>query len=350
MRRGSVTIKEVAEAAGVHASTVSRALNAATRHLISPEIARKVEAVARELGYARNEIASSLRTRRSMTVGVLVPDITNPLFPPMLRGIEDTLGADYTAIVINTDGEAERASLGAHRLLARGADGLILATARRRDPLVQELAAKGVPLVLVNRTVDGDGGGLAAVLSDDRHGVRLMVEHLVALGHRRVAHIAGPQELSTGALRQRVFKEAVRAGRLEHDDRLIATAKSYSIAEGERLAGGLLRASPRPTAILAANDMLALGACAAAAALGLAVPAAVSVAGFNDTPFVDRVCPSLTTIRVQHYEMGAQAARLLLKQLDRPEDPRMTVHLGVTLVARDSTAAPGRVEAETRVA
>jgi LacI family transcriptional regulator len=338
MRRGPVTIKEVAAAAGVHASTVSRALNPATRHLISPEIAAKVEAAARELGYARNEIASSLRTRRSMTVGVLVPDITNPLVPPMLRGVEDALGSGYTAIVANTDNDPERGALAARRLLARGVDGLVLATARRRDPLVRELAAEGVPLVLVNRTAERAGDdGVSAVVSDDAHGVRLMVEHLMALGHRRIAHLAGPQDLSTGAWRQRAFKDAVRAKRLEEGP--VAAAKAFSIAEGERVAAELLRAAPRPTAILAGNDMLALGACAAAKALGLAVPGDVSVAGFNDTPFVDRVDPPLTTIRVQHRELGAQAAQLLLKQLERPDSPRMTVHLGVTLVPRASTGA-----------
>ena len=133
MRRGAVTIKDVAEAAGVHISTVSRALAPATRHLISAEIAQRIDAVAKELGYARNAIASSLRTRRSMTVGVLIPDITNPLFPPMLRGIEDALGAEFTAIIANTDNDPEREATGARRLLARSVDGLILATVRRRD-------------------------------------------------------------------------------------------------------------------------------------------------------------------------------------------------------------------------
>lgn len=343
MRRDSVTIKEVAKAAGVHASTVSRALNASTRRLISPEIVRKVEAIAKELGYARNEIASSLRTKRSMTAGVLVPDFTNPLFPPMLRGIEDALGGDYTAIVINTDNDADREAVGARRLLARGVDGLILATARRKDPLLRELTAAAVPLVVVNRTPDD--GDVSAVTADDAQGIRLMVEHLVDLGHRRIAHIAGPQDLSTGVVRQRAFKEAMRAAKLELDERLIGTAKTYSIDEGRRLADQLLRGSSCPTALLTANDLLALGAYEAATAHGLAVPAQISITGFNDMPFVDRLTPSLTTVRIQHYEIGAQAAQLLLKQIDRPDTPNAVVHLGVTLVVRHSTAAPRHASA-----
>ena len=339
MRRGAVTIKNVAEAARVHVSTVSRALSPATRHLISAEIAARIDGVAKDLGYARNAIASSLRTRRSMTVGVLIPDITNPLFPPMLRGIEDALGAEFTAIVANTDNDPEREATGARRLLARSVDGLILATVRRRDGVPEEIAAAGVPVVLVNRTAEQ--AGVCAVVADDAQGIRLMVEHLAGLGHRRIAHLAGPQELSTGMVRLRAFKEAVRALKLEVDEpRLVATARAYSIAEGARLGEQLLRATPAPTAILTANDLLALGVYEAAGIVGRAIPGDLSVTGFNDMPFVDRLSPPLTTVRIQHYEMGAEAARLLLQRLERPDSPGRSVQLGVEIVVRGSTAAP----------
>ena len=217
MRRGAVTIKDVAEAAGVHISTVSRALSPATRHLISAEIAARIDGVAKELGYARNAIASSLRTRRSMTVGVLIPDITNPLFPPMLRGIEDALGPEFTAIIANTDNDPERETTGARRLLARSVDGLILATVRRRDGVLdgdrgrRRAARPGQPH-------DRRRARVSTVVADDAQGIRLMVEHLAGLGHRRIAHLAGPQELSTGAVRQRAFRDAMRALKLDADE------------------------------------------------------------------------------------------------------------------------------------
>jgi LacI family transcriptional regulator len=282
-----------------------------------------------------------------MMVGVLVPDITNPVFPPMVRGIEDALGVDYTVIVANTDNDPERQVRGARRLLARGVDGLILASVRRHDPLVGELLAAGIPLVLTNRTQED--GDLSAVISDDAQGMRLMVEHLGRLGHRRIAHIAGPQDFSTGVQRQRAFRNAMRAARLELHEQRIAAAKSFSIAEGARLANQLLNLEPRPTALFAANDLLAVGAYEAAANLGLAVPTDVSVTGFNDMPFVDRLTPPLTTIRIQVCEMGTQAA-LLLKQLGQPSSPRMTINLGVMLLVRGSTAPPSGIEAETKVA
>lgn len=348
MRRGAVTIKDVAEAAGVHTSTVSRALAPTTRHLISAEIAQRIDAVAKELGYARNAMASSLRTRRSMTVGVLIPDITNPLFPPMLRGIEDALGAEFTAIIANTDNDPEREATGARRLLARSVDGLILATVRRRDALTEELTASGVPVVLVNRTADQ--AGFSSVVADDAQGIRLMVEHLAELGHRRIVHLAGPQELSTGAVRQRAFREAMRARHLDADEQRVTAARAYSIAEGARLGDQLLRAKPAPTAILTANDLLAVGVYEAAAALGRTIPADLSVTGFNDMPFVDRLTPPLTTIRIQHYEMGAQAARLLLQRLERPEAPGMSIQLGVQLVVRGSSAPPRSAAPASKVA
>ena len=283
-----------------------------------------------------------------MTVGVMIPDITNPLFPPMLRGIEDALGNEFTAIIANTDNDPEREILGARRLLARSVDGLIMATVRRHDGVPDELAGASVPIVLVNRTTEQSG--VATVVADDARGIRLMVEHLAELGHRRIVHLAGPQELSTGAVRQRAFREAMRALKLDADEPKLVAAKTYSIAEGARLAEQLLRGTPRPTAILTANDLLALGVYEAAAATGLAIPADLSVTGFNDMPFVDRLTPPLTTIRIQHYEMGAQAARLLLQRLERPEAPCMSIQLGVQLVVRSSSAPPHAACARSRVA
>lgn len=178
------------------------------------------------------------------------------------------------------------------------------------------------------------------MVSDDALGMRFMVEHLAGLGHRRITYLGGPLELSTGALRQRAFKEAMRAAKLDVEEQLSPTAKAYSVSEGLRLARQLPRQQPRPTAILTANDMLALGAYEAAGEAELEIPADISITGFNDTPFVDRLTPPLTTIRIQHYEMGAQAASLLLQQLVQPQSPGMTIHLGVELVVRSSTAAP----------
>src|SRR5829696_9400292 len=153
-----VTLKDVARLAGVHAGTASRALNEDTRSLVSEETARRVLAAGEELGYRPNPIARGLKTSRSYTIGVVIPDLLNPLFPPIARGIEERLEpAGYTSLLANTDNDAERERLSFEALRARQVDGFIAASARREHPLFHDLAANGLPLVLVNRTTDDQG-------------------------------------------------------------------------------------------------------------------------------------------------------------------------------------------------
>ncbi len=209
-----MTIRDVARLAEVHPGTVSRALNEETRALVNPETAERVLRAAEELGYRPNRIARGLKTSRSHTIGVLIPDITNPLFPPILRGIEDRLDeAGYTALIVNTDNDAERERIYLEAMRARQVDGFISATARLDRELLAELDGAGTPLVLVNRSLED--GSVPAVTVDDRRGIALAVEHVVELGHRRIGHVAGPQNLSTGHRRQLGFIEAMRAAGLE---------------------------------------------------------------------------------------------------------------------------------------
>ncbi len=192
-------LKDVAEAAGVHPGTASRALNVETRALVNRETAERVLDAAERLGYRPNPIARGLKTSRSATVGVLIPDLTNPLFPPIVRGIQDRLEeAGYTPLIANTDNDPDRERADFEAMRARQVDGFITATVHRDAELLSELIAGGPPVVLVNRR--SDEPGLASVVGDDIAGIRLAVEHLIGLGHRRIAHLAGPQDLSTGHL------------------------------------------------------------------------------------------------------------------------------------------------------
>src|SRR5579884_4228590 len=188
--RMSVTIRDVARVAHVHPGTAERVLQAAAT-----------------LGYRPNRIARGLKTSRSHTIGVLIPDITNPLFPPILRGIEDRLDeAGYTSLIVNTDNDPERERVYLNAMRGRQVDGFISATARLDRELLAELAAAGTPLVLVNRSLEDES--VPAVTVDDRRGIALAVEHVVALGHKRIGHVAGPQNLSTGHRRSTGFLEA----------------------------------------------------------------------------------------------------------------------------------------------
>jgi LacI family transcriptional regulator len=333
----AVTLRDVAARAGVHPATASRALNPETRLLVKEDTARRVLEAAELLGYHPNPVARSLRTRRSHTVGVIIPDLTNPLFPPIVRGLEDRLAAaGYVALIANTDGDGERERLVFERMRARHADGIVLATAHLSDPLLAEAARTGLPVVLVNRMAQDHS--LPSVSVDNESGMRMAVAHLIALGHRHIAHIAGPQEVSTGLYRYRGFVSAMEAHGLAADPGLIPVAKAYSIEEGTRCTRVLLDHGGC-TAVAAANDMLAVGCFAALDEAGLSCPEDLSVVGFNDMPFIDRLRPPLTTIRFPHYQVGTEAAQLLLEQISDGGGPVKVLYLAPELVVRGSTAA-----------
>jgi LacI family transcriptional regulator len=333
-QRGA-TLQEVADAAGVHRSTASRALNPETARLISPDVVARIAETAARLGYRRDMIAASLRTSRSRLVGVLVPDLANPVFAPILAGVEAALTQHhYAVLVANAGGDVGALEL-IESLVARRAEGLILATARSRDRVLAHCLDLGLPTVLVNR---GDlDGRLSAVTPDDRQGMRLAVLHLAGLGHRRIGHLAGPQDVSTGLLRAEGFRSAMEEAGLEPGP--VVVAAGYSREAGEAAVERLLDEEGL-TAIAAANDLLALGAMRAVAARGLRCPNDVSITGHNDMPLVDMVEPPLTTIRICHDLIGREGARLLLERIAQPDLPPAQIRTSPALILRASTAPP----------
>ena len=207
-----IKLADVARAAGVHPGTASRALNPQTREQVSPATVRRVARAAQRLGYVPNPVARGLRTARSFLIGMVVPDVTNPLFPPIVRGAEQVLTqAGYTLVLTDTDNDAATERRQIELLRARGTDGFIVATARWEDALLAEIAAAGVPTVLVNRNTAS--AALPYVGGDERTGVRLAVDHLVELGHRHIAYLAGRQDTSTGRERAAAFRQSVRPAR-----------------------------------------------------------------------------------------------------------------------------------------
>ena len=338
--RAPVTIRDVARVAKVHPGTVSRALNAETRSLVNQETAERVLRAAAELGYRPNPIARGLKTNRSYTIGVLIPDITNPLFPPILRGIEDRLDeAGYTPLIVNTDNDAEREHTHLEAMLARQVDGVISATARLDRELLADVTAAGTPLVLVNRSLED--GSVPSVAVDDREGIRLAVEHVAGLGHKHIGHVSGPQNTSTGHRRYLGFVEAMGAAGLEVRDDQVRFSNWFTEAEGARVCAEMLDAADDLTAIVAANDLLAIGCYDTLEELGLRCPEDISIVGFNDMPFVDRLRPALSTVRIPHREIGSVAAELMLERLAGESQVAREILLEPTLVVRGSTVAPG---------
>ena len=318
-------------------ATASRALDDRRSVMVKPETVERVRQAAADLGYRVNRMARGLKMNRSFTIGMLIPDITNPFFPPIVRGAEDCLAeAGYTLVLANTDNDEDKERRHISGMLERQVDGLLLAMARRRDPLIDELDRDATAVVLINRTVDR--GNVPAVIPDDQAGMTLAVEHLYALGHRRIAHVSGPQDTSTGARRAAGFRATMSAHGLV--PRRIVEAASFGESSGREVADPLFRARTRPTAVVAANDLIALGVIDAASAAGLRCPEDLSVVGFNDMPLAERLSPPLTTVRIPEYEMGRRAAQILLDRIDLPNHLAETVMLAPELIVRGSTTSP----------
>ncbi|MEX0863959.1 MAG: LacI family DNA-binding transcriptional regulator [Acidimicrobiia bacterium] len=329
------TLRDVAREAGVHVSTVSRVLNdLAAAGRITQDTEERIREVARRLGYRRNIIARALRTGRTLVVGMVVPDVANLYQAGITRGAGDVLYADgYSLILASTDDDPAHAESQVSAMLGVQVEGLMYGVAREDDALLAGVIDEGIPVVLFNRAAPGLG--VSAVLPDDHAGTRLAVEHLLSLGHTRIVHVGGPEGVSSTVNRLEAFEESLRAAHLTGSHHF---AQRQNEDEGYRVTGTLLVEQPDTTAVLAANDRLALGAIDAIRASGRSCPEDVSVVGFNDMPYSDRFSPPLTTVRISQYELGARAARLLLETITDPDRAAETQLVTPELVVRGSTA------------
>lgn len=333
-RKSTPTIRDVANYVGVHHSTVSRALNPDQKRKISPAVAREIEKAAEKLGYYPNIAASSLKLNKSFAVGVLIPDITNPVFPPMIRGIQDVAEANgYTVITTSTDDDVEKERDAFKMMRGRSVDGIIIATAYLDDPIVDVCIDEHIPFVLVNRTVRS--ANVNAVIVDEAFGVGAALDHLVGLGHTLIAHVAGQAHTSTGCERLKAFQDYMKIHDL--DATLMQRTEKFTIEEGFSACEKLLKRGTMFTAILASNDLIAMGCIDALNKVGKRVPEDVSVIGGNDIPFLSRMVPALTTNRIPKYEMGYQAASLLLDLIDGIDRIPVIIRMQPNLVVRNST-------------
>ena len=334
-----VTITDVARAANVHASTVSRVLNGRAELSLLPETRERVIAAATRLGYRPSALARGLRLRRTFTLGMLVPDITNPVFPSIIKGVEGAAHArGYHLILCNTDDSFEREASYLRVLREWRVDGILIASSSTADSTIAELRREKVPFVLLNSASRASED--LAVIPDNRQGVSAALDHLIQLGHRRIGLIAAPQTTMTGQERLLAARAALRRHHLSIDDALVAVADSFSEVSGYRAARRLLLDGEPLTAIFCANDLIALGAIRFAREIGLAVPNDLSVVGFNNIPQSELFDPPLTTVHVPQEEMGVLAAALLIDQLEGRHVERRHVVLETEIVVRGSSAPP----------
>lgn len=339
--RRAVTLRDVARMAQVDTSTASRALRPSTRNLVRSDTLARVLATAEELGYRVNPLARGLRDQRTMTIGMILPDLSNPLFPPIVRGIEDGLrDAGYILVLSNTDRDPQRERNLVQALLSRQVDGLILATAQRNYPLLDEVSDR-VPTVLVNRTTDDFL--VSSVTSDDHQGMGQAVRHLVELGHTRIAHVGGSQLASTGAHRYQHYLSWMHSEGLAIDPELVVFTDWFTQDLGIDACNELLNRNVDFTAIIAGNDLIALGCYSALRARGLKVPQDVSVVGYNGIRFCEEFSPPLTSVHAPKYDIGLRAASLMLEAIEKPDSPAVAVRVPTTLQVRASTAPPKKV-------
>lgn len=306
----------VAREAGVSQSTVSRALRGDPR--VREETRIRVNDAARRLGYVSNSLASSLATRSTRTVGVVVADLTNPFFPYLLTPIYDELQLmGYRVVLFAERTDIPTGQEALSRLLDRSIDGVLVTTATLGSPFADKLRDRGLPMVLLNRYMDGLD--VDRVVSDNRGGAYAGGRYLIGLGHRRIAVVRGPSNTSTSRDRLVGLQDALHANGLELDPALIREG-SYSHQSGYQHVRDLLRLADPPSAIFCGNDIVAFGALDAARALEVHVPADVSILGFDDIPMAAWEVFQLTTIRQSFGDMARAAARMLAERIESPDE------------------------------
>jgi LacI family transcriptional regulator, galactose operon repressor len=323
-------MKDVAAEAGVDTSLVSRLLNADQTLSVRPETEERVMAAVRRLAYRPNTAARTLKTARTMALGMVIPDLSNVIYAEIARGAGDrAAAAGYVLLISGAAAEVRT------EILEDRVDGLLYAVATAQS--VPDLDVPGAPPgILINRRGPASS---PSVVVDDRAGVALATRYLLSLEHSRIAHVAGPQDVDTARRRRRGYVDAMTAAGLDVPAELTVES-TFDEEGGAASTAALLRVTPRPTAIVAANSNAAVGAMAAVREAGLSVPQDVSVVGLHDIPHASYLNPALTTVRMPLAEMGGRAVDLLLGMIAGDPGGAVMVTTPPELIVRASCGPP----------
>ncbi len=328
------TLRDVASAAGVDASLVSRVINHDPGISIPASTRQRIEQAVEQLGYQPNVRARGLRLARAFTVGFILPKLSSPVYGPIVEGLQQRATQDGYVVMLGGLGDGERPEASFARLLGEGrVDGLLLGSADTADRTLLKLLRDPQPIVLVNRAVEG--AGVSCAMVDDAAGARTAVQHLLDLGHRHIGVIAGPPGLDTTKRRLHGAEAAVGRRPLS-----VVTAAAFDAPSGETAMSELLSRDRAVTAVFASNVEIAVGALAAARAKGLQVPDDLSVITLHDHPLAPYVQPALTTVTLPLAELGRVAFELLLRRIDGEDPVSVIVDGPIQLIQRASTAPP----------
>jgi DNA-binding LacI/PurR family transcriptional regulator len=337
-RPHGTTLEEVAKVAGVSRATVSRVVNGSPR--VSGDVRRAVQTAIDHLGYVPNRAARSLVTRRSDSIAVVITEpagrlFTDPFFPRLIRGVSTALSArDVQLVLLMPDSPADEPRT-ARYLTAGHVDGVLLGSLHGQDPLPGQLAASGIPVVLVGRPPrDAD---VSYVDVDNREGARRATAHLLGQGRRRVATIAGPADMVPGLDRLAGYRDAIGDAGIPFDKTLVATADDFTQEGGVAAMQALLSVQPDLDAVFCASDLLAAGALSVLVSAGRRVPGDVAIVGFDDSPIAATSRPPLTSVRQPIEEMGREMVRLLLDLIANNDRVARRVVLATELIQRESS-------------
>jgi LacI family transcriptional regulator len=336
VRRPVANISDVARAAGVSPATVSRVFNGGR---VTPERAERVRKAATDLGFSPNRVARSLRMQRASVIGLLIPDIENPFFTALARGVEDAAQRTNLSVVLcNTDEDVEKERRYLDIALAEQMAGVIVAAASRKHTDLADLTARGMPVVAVDRRPRA--AAVDAVMVDNQHGGEDATAHLLERGYERVACITGPAGASTSEDRLAGYRVAMReAGTTDEWIRSHTRHADFRVDGGFAAMRDLLTLRPLPDAVLVTNNLMTVGALQALREFGLEPPE-FGILSFDDIPWASLVRPPLTTVHLPAYDLGASAAALLQDRVAGSDKPLQTVVLRTELQPRESTNGP----------
>ncbi len=327
------TIREVAESAGVSYATVSHVIN--NTRVVSHETRERVVSAMASLNYRPNALARSLRQGKTNTIGLVLPDSANPFFAEISRGIEDeAFKKGYSVFLCNTELDTQRELFYVDVLSKKQVDGIIFVAAGDQADSLDFLLDRNMPVVMIDRNLPNVE--VDAVLTDNQLGGFLATRHLIELGHQHIACIAGPSSITPSSERIIGYRRALEEAGLPCDESLIICG-DYHSQSGLEITHSILMMNPRPTAIFALNDLMALGALRAAAEAGYAVPRDLAVVGYDDLEIARFTNPPLTTIAQPKKEIGVQAVHLLVERISQKNRPPSRLVLAPELVIRRST-------------
>jgi DNA-binding LacI/PurR family transcriptional regulator len=333
-----VTMRQIAERADVSIGTVSHVINGTAKVREKLRI-RVVEAI-RSLGYQPSQLARGLRRNQTSMLGMIIPDVTNPFFPGVVRGVEDVAyKRSYRVILCNTDNDPHKEASYLNELRSYRPAGLLVIPAAESHIAAQlrSLATSGPPVVCIDRRPTGWDGDVVVVANEA--GSYAATRHLLRMGHRNLAVITGPLHLTNAAERLRGFRRALDEARVSIAPEYVQEA-FFDRPSGYQAALRLLRMLPRPTAIFACNDLMALGVLLAARELNVSCPDELSIVGFDNLDFTEFTAPALTTVHQSGYQLGATAARLLLERIDGSKQRIKKIVLPTELKIRHSASPP----------